>query len=599
MKLFSWMVFPLAIIYPIQATANPLNKLHGDIGVEYTKDSSKSSTETNINKLTQVLNLNYQDFIYDTRLIDYYFRLKFSEHDEKRTEDEKNSSSTFGTTEYDMRFNLFKLSDLPISLQAKQTEKPTTIINEDSIVETTFNKNEYSVDGKVNTNFVNVDYNVALTENNSSTELGKKNLETSLYRLGFSRELDHESRVSLNFSMNNSLSKLFYGDFLEEQRDKNSITTSYNDPNLYLYLSYTQRDEQDKDNSSINNYTIDHYSTSINYKISDTLKTSNAFDFEENTRDNATTNTAKVNFRWKPVKNYDASMTFNSDEHNIENQDYNNYSFDVLSNYRITPNLSNSQSASFLDVITPSSTHKSFLLSTVTNYKKQLTPKLRWHLNNTLSSITNKNTSLLENTTIEDDQSFVFDLTTGLLRNLGFWNASNGYDLNLGHTFTDDNTDTTKIRLSSFFNSMPSTNMEYNVDADVTNEKRNQDTTRTINVKNYLRYIYNFDVRGRLNVDSALNYKIIQTEDSSESSLDPSVTMNFNYQLWRTLNFKSMYSVMSDQLNKTISHTLNTGLHYKFRELEVNFTTSMISQSKKEDDDFDSQTLFLSIKRKF
>lgn len=588
----------LVLLYPTYHYANPLNNLHGDIGVEFTQEETESDNKTTIDKLSQVLNLNYQDFIYDRRLLDYYFRVKLSENNQKKNDGGANSENTYETNEYDVKFNFFKLSQMPFSIQAKQTEKPATIINEDSIVETTYNKTDYSINGKVNTDFVNVSYNANTAETDTRSELGLKNLSTSFYGIGFTKELFEDARITLNFNNDNSISEQQYGDQLKEDRTKNTITTSYSDSKLYVSLNHSTRDEKDTDNTESSNNTIDYTSTNINYKFSETISTKSSFSTESNEEDKSTNDTAKLSLRWKPTKTYDLNSSFNTDMYTVDGAEYNNYNFDIFSNYRISPNLTNSQSLSYLDVLTPGSTHKTYQLSTITNYKKQLTPKLKWNLSNTISSITNKNTSNEANVDIEDDQSFIFNISSSLIKRLSFWNASNGYKVDFDNTFSDTSESTT-LKLSSYFNSMPTFNTEYNVDADITNEDANNQTSTTINLRNHFRYFYNFDVRGQLNIDASLNYKNIQEETSSTSSLDPSVNATFNYRLWRTLTFKSLYGIMVDELNKTTTHTLNTGLYYQFRELAVTFTVDMIDQAKDESDDFSSQTVFLAIKRKF
>ena len=88
-----------------------------------------------------------------------------------------------------------------------------------------------------------------------------------------------------------------------------------------------------------------------------------------------------------------------------------------------------------------------------------------------------------------------------------------------------------------------------------------------MNIKNYIMYRHDFDVRGSLVLNASLDYNVETSTDESKKSLNPSLSSNLTYRLWNTLSFKSLYVIMVDDQNKTTNHTLNSGLYYKYRKL--------------------------------
>jgi hypothetical protein len=602
-KLFYKPYVYACIIVPSLSFGDVLANLSGDIGMDYVRQSAKSDIESKTNKLSEVLNLKYRSFLYDRRFLDYYFHVKFAKSDEKGEDTNRSISNSHSNTEYDISLNFLQKSFMPFEIKAKHSAKPSTIINEDSIVETTFDKSDYSLRGNVATSYVNINYNVALSQSETTSQLGEKELDSDSVDIHFSKELKDETRLSLGLSQSNSDSKILYGDFLQELRNKRTVSTSYSNEQLKLNLNYTQRNEEDNDVNDTQTYTIDNLSSFFSYNISEQLNLSNSLETEKNGKDDSKTNTANIRVRWNPTSSYDAVFSLDTNEYKVDNEKYNNYTFFASSNYRINKNWSNSQNLNFLDVKTPSSTHRSYMLSTVTNYTKKLTAQTDVYGINSITYIQNQNNSLIQTTQIGDDSSFIIDTTAGVNRRWNFWNARNGYEFNYVKTMiqndNNDANDGQKIKLSTYLTTLPMTNVEFNIEGDISQENRNDKDIQLGQIKGFLKYTKHIDVRGRLSVNSGLLYKFEKEDEVRITSVNPSLSLAFDYRLWRTLNFKSFYDIIVDESNKTTNHTLNTGLHYKFRNFEVNLTTNIIRQYKEEDADFMSEMIMLSMKRKF
>lgn len=588
----------LFLLIPIFGFSNTLGNISGDIGVEYSTQKTQSNKKTEVDKLSEVLNLNYRNYLYDRRILDYYFNLRFSKSDENGIDNDRDRNSSYQNSEYDLSLNFLQKSFMPFQIKAKHTEKPSTIINEDSIVETTFNKTDYSLRGNVDGSYLNVAYNVSTSESDTSSLLGDKVLNTNSFGLNFSKEFIDESRLNLGLSHSNSNTKILYGDFLEENRSKNTISASYVINDISVNLNYTKKDEKDEDLDQLEEYTINTLSSSIQYKFSDELIMNNSFETEENGKNDSQENTGNIRLRWAPSKSYDALLSIDTNEYRVEDENYENYGLNISSNYRINKNWSNSQNLNFLDVYTPASTHRTFLLSTTTNYKKSFSPKTNFYANNSISYIQNDNSSLVKTTDISDDQTIITDSNIGVDRKLDFWNASNGYDLNYKKSFAQDS-DSQEIKLSTYLNTFPAPNIEYILEADISKEDKNEKRKMTGNIKNLFRYSKNMDVRGRLTVSTGLNYKFEKEGEDTIKSFEPSASLSFNYRLWRTLSFKTLYDIMIDERNKVTNHKFNTGFQYKFRNFEVYLTSQIIKQDKEKDDDYISETFFLGMKRKF
>ncbi len=579
--------------------SNILENLSGDIGVEYSKQETKNEKETQTDKLSQVLNLRYRNFLYDQRMLDYYFLLKFSKTDEDGKDNNQDKSSNYENTEYDIGLNFLQKSFMPFHIKARHTEKPSTIINEDSIVETTFNKTDYSLRGRVETPYLNIDYNANLDQSETSSQLGNKDLDSNSFGISFSKEFKDESRLSLMLGQSNSDTKTLYGDFLEEDRSKKNISTSYSTKDFHVNLNYTKKDES---NNSVNNdetYTIDSIYSSLRYRFSDELSVNSSFDTEKNGKNESKNNSGDLRLTWKPSKSYNALVSIDANEYKVEDESYENYGVNISSNYKINKNWSNSQNLNFLNVLTPASTHESLFLSTTTNYRKDISPKTKFYLNNTISYITNDNTSLDATNEIEDDKTITFDTTLGINKKFDFWNARNGYELNYVKSFEEGNKDSQVIKLSTYLNTFPASNIEYNIEADISEEDKNEKEKKVVRIKNLFKYSKNIDVRGRLSITTGLNYKFEKEDRNTIKSLDPSLSFSFNYRLWRTLSFKTIYDIMVDESNKSTNHQLNAGLYYKYRNFEVDLTTKIIRQIKKEEENFMSESILLGIKRKF
>lgn len=590
----------IVISIPLLGYSNTImNNLSGDIGMEYLTESKESKTKTQTNKLSQILNLNYRDYIYSPKLIDYYLQFAFVNSEDDRDEDGQNKSTTFNNLEYNTKFDFFKLTDFPFEIKAKRTEKPSTFINDDSIVETIFNKDEYSLSGKYNTFFANYNYNFSTSKTKTNSELGDKKLNNTLFSFGITKEFRDESRIGLTYSEDNSDTKDFYGDFLEEVRNKKSLSGSYSDKTLYLYTKYSLKNERDKDNNSNKEYKIDNLSSTVNYTFSDTLTLANSYDVETSNRDDSTTNNASVSLRWKPTKKYNANLTLRGNEYEVKGNAFNNYSFDLFSNYKINEDLNNSQNFTYTDIFSPTSKHKSYQLTVATDYKKVLSRRSRMYLRNVLSAILNENTGLTEDVKLNNDQNYIFDLTGGVKRKFSFWSSVGSLEGNYSETVTSDATNSRKIRVSSILSTFPRHNTEYNVSADYTIENKIDTDMTALNILNNYKYVHNFDVRGNLIFDATLNYKLTSLSGKNTTGLEPKASTSFNYRLWRTLSFQSKYNVTYDKLNKTTSHIFDTGLMYKFRDLEFDITTNFIKQTKDEDQDYNSKSILLSFKRKF
>ncbi len=585
---------------PTLGFSSILENLSGDTGIEYLKTETQSTYKTEIDKISEFINLNYRNYIYDGRMLNYYFQLKFSKVDENGMENNKSRETSYQNVEYDVNLNFFQKSFMPFSIKANHTESPTTLINEDSIVETTFNRTNYSLAGRVESSYLNISYNADISESETSSALGEKTLDSNSLYMGFSKEFKDDSKINLGLSHSNSNTQILYGNLLQENRTKNSISTNYSTENLNIDLNYTKKDENDTTIDKIEDYTIDTISSSLRYKFSEELNLDNSFQIENNGKNNSKNNTGNLRLRWTPSKSYDALVSLDTNVYEVEKESYQNYGINLSSNYKINENWSNSQNINFLDVATPASTHKVFLLSTTTNYKKAFSPKLDMYANNNISYIQNDNTSLIEEVELEDNNTVIIDSSVGLNKRFDFLNARNGYDLNFVKSFTSDNTDMEKIKLSSFLYTFPFSGVEYNIEADVSTEKKNNaDNKMVTNIKNLFKLTKNIDARGRFVLTAGLTYKVEKDAKFYLKSLEPTFSLAFNYRLWSTLSFKSLYDMMVDERNKTINHSFDSGLYYKFRNFEVDCNTKVIKQIKEEDEDFSSMSVMLTMKRKF
>lgn len=576
-----------------------LNNLSGDVGIEYREDEEISFRKKKTSLLSEVINLQYNDYLYDKRIIDYIINLSLKKNEKEISDNNQTNDSTYDTTEYDVNLNFLPLSNMPFQIKAKQTEKPSTIINEDSIVETVFNQSKYSLNGKVKSNFANVNYYFNSTSTDSETQQGLKENNNQLYGVTISKQLKDEGIVTFGYSEDKLDTKDFYGDFLKQNNSRKSMNSSYQDEKLQLSANYTQRNEIEKDNTNEINSQIDTISTTSTYNIKNNLILTASASNETNSEFNSTQNSANINTTWEATEKYTASLNLDLNEYEVSNQNYNNYMLNFNSNYLINNEMSNSQNLSYLDVITPTSTHKSYLLSTGTNYNKEISPKTNLFINNTLSHINNINNSLDPNAPLENDKSFIFDFTIGTNKSLAFWNSKHGYSFNYNRNFSDEITSSEEFKINTFLNSLPSINTAYNLEVNVSNEDKAGINSTSYNIRNHFMYRHNFDIRGNLTINASLNYRVENFINQETKSLDPSLSTNFSYLLWSHLTFKSIYDMIRDQDNKTTNHTLNTGLYYKYRKVQIDLKTFIIKQYKDLDDDFESKSILLTVKRTF
>ena len=365
----------LLLLTPSVGFSNILGNLSGDIGIEYSKKKTQSNETTELDRLSEVINLKYRNFLYDKRILDYYFNLKFSKIDEDGIDNNRDKNSSYENAEYDISLNFLQKSFMPFQVKAKHVQKPSTIINEDSIVETIFDKTEYSLRGRIDNSYMNIAYNASLSKSDTSSQLGDKIFDSNSLGLNFSKEFSDESRVSLDLSHSNSNTQMFYGDFLKEDRAKNTISTSYSNKNFSVNLNYTKKDEKDEKTDGSEDYTIDTMYSSIKYKFSDELTINNTLESEKNGKNDSLNNSGNIRLRWLPSKSYDALVSIDANEYSVGDENYDNYGLNISSSYRINKNWSNSQNLNFLDVITPASTHRTFLVSTQQIIKKRFQKK--------------------------------------------------------------------------------------------------------------------------------------------------------------------------------------------------------------------------------
>lgn len=574
-----------------------LQNLSGDVGVEYKSHSLSDKGGTKkTSSLSEILELNYRDYIYSSKLLQYMLHVKFSQIDSSSEE----TQSLHEETEYNLRTNIIKDSRFPLSLTFLQSFTPTTSLNSTTgIQETTFATNEAKLNGFINFPTIQMNYGYFDSQRKAENISGVRDTSQEDINYSITKKFNDYS-LNMQLIQNISNDEINYDNLNKKNDEIQKIITNFNTNNFNFLANYTTR-VVDNDVDLSSNEEVEEIGTSFNWRILENFAIDNNFLNIEDKFNDSTNITENLNLDWEVTKKLNTYFSLFYNEYIDSENFYKNIGLNFNSQYKISPLFLTNQTLTYYTAENKSNSTEDIAIGFNGSYERPIAKMSSLKL---LGSLTANSAS----SDIEEDngQSYTIDVTAGIENRFKNSTSVLNYDINYAQTLSTYSTEEKKLKLSSSFTTHFIHKVDFNMNADYsirdTSSKKNKDDASKEKVLNFFTGFIiqkNIDVRGRLSANLGLKYNKQDREEESIKSFTPNLNGTFTYRLWRDMVYNAEANIFQDSLNDITNYMIKSRLDYKFRQFNINLTTDYNKQVGDEKNNVTSSNIMLKLTRKF
>jgi hypothetical protein len=517
--------------------------LSGSLGFMYEDESySYDERESTQQRFNQEYELRYSGNIYSPNLFSYniYSLMRFD--DTKQQGDNANATQS-DSQDYGTTLSFLKKSNFPFRVYYSKTQRPTSNVYVDRVVNLLSERENYGLSGSVKLNKINIRYEASQNETLEES-LGTLQ-ERSTFRYGSSLTYENEKN---NFRLS----------YLHTDTDD----TKFVDNNVTTDVTF-QADESDD------------VSLSYGTKLTNDLRFSSTLGYNTTSVNETEVMTSNFTLAWSPDADYSGgvSLSLSSLEYSIE--DFNSTETTVSTtdtmdisqnfNYKINENFSLSESINYFtyESENASSETSALTLSLKYAYSKRLNAQrvlnfrssLRGSMRNTKRSTVDSNTTAVDVTTQNTvDYSFINTLSiTEMLPSINSrLYGSIGVSTSQSSSVVT-NRYNANLSLSSKFNKF--TNI-FDARYEYT------DTVSTMSVGDNLNYSTLVGLKGNLAASIGAEIRTSKAETTTSSELIKA-RLNFKYRFFRKLQFSTITTVNKDLGYNTLNYGNKTMFSYR------------------------------------
>lgn len=563
---------------------------YGSIGFTYIYDiydDTKSQRERN--NFKQEYTLGYRGDVYSPKLLKYLLSTTIRYEDIEDKVNNITNKNKIESYDYEARLNFLSSTRIPFSLYALKIQKPNTIFYENTKGESLYDDLSLGLSGQINLNIFKINYSVSDSKGRYEDIFSKDDREIRIYKTTLTKETQkHHFRLSY--------------DNTEQKIDRDSI--NYNSKS-YIGNENVSLIYRAKLSDSLRFNTQSYYRI-VNY-------TDNLLN-EYETKSILT----NLNLSWNPRGKHSASLSMNGSNIKDENKILNtNTSIDNIQvaqsyGYRMSKNLSLSQSSSYAVVFSDLNTIENINFSSNVNYTTKINSDLT--LNISASGGINSNSNDTDtNTSIVDYTSYIYSANTRIYQVLSSINsrASIGFGYS-GSINTRDETKQSYIanfNLDTAFNSVMRNQLSVNyvndnmknissIDATLVSRESNR-----LTVKDEVEYRTRVGIRGMFKSKVSIEYLLAQTTDSGDiDKLMPRADILFKYRLSQKIRHTSKFNIYKEVFYDTTSYNFGTDLRFTSGKLNA-YVEYIYNKTVVGEDidifDRDTHRITMNFKRKF
>jgi hypothetical protein len=488
-------------------------------------------------KFTQEYDLKYQGNIYNPNLLEYRLSglIRF---DDTKQEAETDSYKTDETSEdFGIDANFIKKSNFPFRVYYRTSNRPTSQIYSNTVINLLSKKENYGLSGRVKLNKFNLTY-----------------------------EASKDSTLEDDAGALQETKMMHYGSSLEYRNKKDTANLRY----MHTETDNASFANNEKSFTSEKNDNIDF---SYSSKITNDLTYSSRASYITTTSNDATIMNAQFGLNWRPKKDYSANADialsrsdfyYAEDSNSSEAVLYRTDTLDINQNfsYKLMKDLTFTQSANFFTDKGKTSSGETASLQLGLNhrYRYQLTAQRRLNIASSFRTVirTNKRTSLNESvseSTKETDHQYNFNSKARITEQ--FPSIKSNLIASVGYNGIRSSTEVTNqytaaLSLSSRFGVFTNSfNTRYMNDGNSVN----------IEYGDKIDYTTRLGPKGSLNASVGVQIrKYMYDEGDNRSSELYNAKLNFRYLFFNKLHFSTSMNIDKDLGYDTLKYSYDTEL---------------------------------------
>ncbi len=566
----------LLLVTTLDAITYKDRGLYGSLSYSYIEDIYYDERNTNAqDRIIQEYKLGYKGNIYSPKLLEYTLETTFRYDDITNQNAGYDSKSKIESQDYKVNANFIKSTKIPFYIYYNTTNRPTSFIYGNTVSKYTQELESKGIHGSVNFGLFTLNY-----QNTYSDDI-------------------FETDTSVDY----------------RTRKYSELSVSKNQKNYNLKLTYSHLDQSTTSKifnvaSSTISELYDRANITYRWKISDSLRLNANMSYFDSKYLLSESISANAHLSWTPkTTNYSASISANTTSINQNVNDTNEFGDSIKKQdtittsgmsqsfaYRITKNLNFSETLSYLNYESISSSGENTSINLGLSYALNINKSIRGSLSGNVSARDSKinvaNSNDL-NSTISDEQSTSYNLNAGISKQ--FESAESRLALTIRYSGTQSsqnrNNDNAMLNLSltsKFWNALRNNFIvNYSVDNSnyTTNFSVSESTTSTvsrISASDSLNYNSRLGIKGNIVTSLGASYSKIDNNGNEITRIIPKLNLSLQYRFWQRLKYKLNLGVYKDLSYDFINYFTGTGISYEIGKtaFSMNYNYNMTGYEK-------------------